>query len=411
MRLGGRRTRSSVDYWPGFVDALSTLLIVIIFLVLVFVLAQFYLGQALSGRDQALAKLNEQVAQLADLLALEKATAEDLRRSIGQLTADLQAANQARDEAVGRVAGLLAERDGLQSRLGSADQALAEAKAAAAEAGRVAEESSRALNTLRQRASELEVQVNVAESRLAESQRDLAQRDIRLAEAQARGETLRTEAARDRALSTEAQRQVDLLNQQVAELRAQLTRIQALLDASEAKSKEQETQIVDLGRRLNLALASKVEELNRYRSEFFGRLRAVLGERQDIRIVGDRFVFQSEVLFAAGSADLGDGGKQQLQRLAGTLKDLLPRIPDDLNWVLRVDGHTDRTPIRTAQFPSNWELSTARATAVVKFLIDQGIPPERLAATGFGEFHPLETDEDETSRRRNRRIELKLTER
>ena len=201
------------------------------------------------------------------------------------------------------------------------------------------------------------------------------------------------------------------MNRQIASLREQLARLNEILDATEAQNKEQQVQIADLGRRLNIALASKVQELARYRSEFFGRLRQVLGEHPDIRIVGDRFVFQSEVLFETGSAELGQEGRTQLARLARTLLDISREIPGEIDWVLRVDGHTDNRPIRTAQFPSNWELSTARAISVVKFLISQGLPPGRVAATGFGEFQPIDSDDDEIAYRRNRRIELKLTQR
>jgi len=200
-----------------------------------------------------------------------------------------------------------------------------------------------------------------------------------------------------------------LLNRQLAALRQQLSRISAALEASEAKTKEQETQIVNLGSRLNAALASKVEELARYRSEFFGKLRELLGNREDVRVEGDRFVFQSEVLFSSGSADLVGIGRDQISRLATTLKEIAGRIPDSIDWVLRVDGHTDRIPIHTAQFPSNWELSTARAVAVVKLLIADGLPPHRLAAAGFGEYRPLDTTGSPGSLRRNRRIEFKLT--
>jgi chemotaxis protein MotB len=217
--------------------------------------------------------------------------------------------------------------------------------------------------------------------------------------------------AEQRELSEEAQLQVTLLNRQLAALRTQLAQLSEALELSEQKNVEQEVQIADLGKRLNVALASKVQELARYRSEFFGRLREILGNRQDIRIVGDRFVFQSELLFASGSATVADEGRPQLARLASTLKGIAADIPGDLEWVLRVDGHTDRAPINTYAFPSNWELSTARAVSVVKFLIEQGIPAERLAATGFGEFQPLDTGGDEIAYRRNRRIEFKLTER
>ena len=212
-------------------------------------------------------------------------------------------------------------------------------------------------------------------------------------------------------LTDTAQTQLRLLNRQIMALRRQLATLATALEAAESANKEQEVQISDLGRRLNVALASKVQELARYRSEFFGRLREVLGNRQDVRIVGDRFVFQSEVLFETGSAELGEPGQRQLAQLARTLSEIAPRIPKNLPWVLQVDGHTDRVPIHTPEFPSNWELSTARAISVVRFLMDQGIAAEHLAATGFGEYQPLDPGLSADALRRNRRIELKLTQR
>lgn len=458
---GGRRSRrEGIDYWPGFVDALSTLLIAIIFIVLLFTLAQYFLNQALSGRDDQLEKLSQQVAQLADMLALEKGGNAELQLQIGRLTADLQAATAARDDAVNRLAGVMSERDGIATRLAQTTgrlgelQALSQKQAADIEAANKSMQADREkievqlkelaslkadiealrlvradlekqvagmaaglkdreteLAAVRDRAKELEARLATSEERTVLAQRDLAQRDIRLAELLARGDLTAAQLGREKAMTAEAQKQVDLLNAQIAAFREQLARVEAALETSEAKAKEQEVQILDLGKRLNMALASKVEELARYRSEFFGRLREALGDRPDVRIVGDRFVFQSEVLFDAGSAELGDAGRQQIASLAATLKELGARIPTDLNWVLRVDGHTDRVPIKTPQFPSNWELSTARAIAVVKFMIDQGVPAERLAATGFGEYQPLDPRDDDQAKRRNRRIELKLTER
>jgi chemotaxis protein MotB len=463
-----RRSRGVVEFWPGFVDALTTLLIVIIFLVLVFVLAQFFLNQAISGRDEALQRLHTQIAQLADLLAMEKSANAELRLNIGQLSAELQASATARDEALGRVSGVMSERDALALKLNQVTAQLAEAKdkaeqatAEAQKARRDLEDASKSveadkekltvqlkdleqlrrdidalrtvradlekqvaglaaqaeardkdLTAARDKSKELEARLSTQEERTALAQKEVAQRDIRLAELLAQAENEKGEMAREKQLSADSQRQVELLNQQIAALRQQLIRISDALQIAETKVKEQDVQIVDLGRRLNAALVSKVEELARYRSEFFGRLRQVLGDRPDVRIVGDRFVFQSEVLFDVGSANLGDEGQRQMAKLAGTLRELIGRIPKDISWVLRVDGHTDRVPIHNAQFASNWELSTARAVSVVKFLIDQGVPPERLAATGFGEFQPLDSArDDEISRRRNRRIELKLTER
>jgi chemotaxis protein MotB len=237
------------------------------------------------------------------------------------------------------------------------------------------------------------------------------QRDIRLAELLQRSETAEQSFSEELTLSEQAQRRVSSLSRQLSEIRRQLAALNAALEASESKNQAQNIQIVNLGQRLNAALATRVQELARYRSEFFGRLREMLGNRPDIRIVGDRFVFQSEVLFASGAAELNPAGGQQLVQLARTLVQISRDIPDGLDWVLRVDGHTDEWPIHTSLFPSNWELSSARATSVVKFLIEQGIPPNRLVAAGFGQYQPLDTGKDEIAFRRNRRIEFKLTQR
>jgi chemotaxis protein MotB len=362
MRSLGRRTRAGVEFWPGFVDALSTMLIVIIFLVLVFVLAQFFLGQALSNKTAALEQLKIDIAQLTETLNLEHVKTAELKLSVSQLSRDLDTAGRDRDQA--------------EEKLAKATEALA-----------------------------------ALTERNAIAQKDIAQRDIRLSELLALGEMAQGELSHEKEVSAAAQRQVELLNIQIAELRKQLAEIQNALGIAQEKDKQQNAQIADLGEKLNIALASKVAELAKYRSEFFGRLRQALGNRPDIQIVGDRFVFQSEVLFDPGSAELGRRGRAQILALAATLKELGGKIPADIKWVLRVDGHTDRTPIHNAKFASNWELSTARAIAVVKFLSAQGVPADRLAATGFAEFQPLEPGEDDAARKRNRRIELKLTER
>jgi chemotaxis protein MotB len=333
--------RSSIDIWPGFVDALSQLLMVIIFILLVFTAGQFYLSAALSGRDQALHKLQQQVDQLADLLSLEKHASSDLRLGTTQLTAQLKSAQAERDRLNARVAELNAKN----------------------------------------------------------------------AAAAARADQTAGQLASEKQLSADALAQVDLLNAQIAALRQQLSAIAVALDMSETKVKTQQVTISDLGKKLNVALASKVEELARYRSEFFGRLRDILGDRPDIRIVGDRFVFQSEVLFAPGSADLTDAAKKELDPVIAALKQIAAEIPPDLNWVLLVTGHTDHRPISTPQFRSNWELSTARALSVVRYAISQGIPNDRLAAAGFADTQPIDSGNTPDAYARNRRIELKLTER
>jgi chemotaxis protein MotB len=343
----GRRSRT--DYtWPGYVDALSSLLMVVIFVLAIFVVAQFYLSEALGTRDQALDRLNRQMAELASLLQLEQRSSADLRATIAALSAELQKSTTERDRLQGQVSQLGSERDRLQ---GQVTQLGAE-----------------------------------------------------------KGKTL-AELTEQQRLSAEAKATIDRLSANIAAMQEELARLNAALEASELKSKEQNAQIVDLSNKLNRALVSKVEELARYRSEFFGRLREILGNRKDVVIVGDRFVFQSEVLFPSGSAELEPTGLIQIANVADALREIGEKIPKEIDWILQVDGHTDTRPIRTPQFRSNWELSSARAIAVVEFLHSRGIPYERLAARGFAEFQPLESGGDQSSLAKNRRIELKITTR
>src|SRR5918996_3362086 len=603
-----RALRQSGDIWPGFVDALSTLLLVIIFLLVVFVLGQFFLNQLLQGKDTRLATLERAIAELTTQLDMEQATSAELRQSVTQLSSELQAAIADRDDSAALLADTEAERDEFRDRvftledqqaaltqtlnslraegarledvetqleqtvdvrdrlrqeLEQAQQTIAadqetielqlaqlvqlrrdietltkvrdeldlqvaeatallqaadEAKARAAEelarlsselqtaqeaqsanqqrneqltaeleaareergaldaevarlaallltaqtdgasrAARIeelsaeleatrdqsaererriaelaaaleterasgeelsatAEELQRAreqllleLSQVRDRSAELEASLASEQARTTLAQRELEQRDLRLAELLRSGARTEDELATEQTLSREALNQVDILNRQINALRVQLAALEQALDLEQQRLEEQEVTIADLGSKLNLALAGKVEELSRFRSEFFGRLRQLLGDRPDVRIVGDRFVFQSEVLFPSASAEIGANGRDELRKLAQSLREITAEMPTDLPWVLQIDGHTDRRPIRTPEFPSNWELSTARAMNVGRFLIDDGIPPERIAVAGFGAFHPIDDRNDEIAYRRNRRIEIKLT--
>lgn len=337
----GRRSRDTANLWPGFVDMLSTLLLVVIFLMSLFMVTNYIITQAASGKDTMLSRLNRQLAELTELLALERSKKESAEDSLSALQAtlfDTQAQNK-------RLTGLL----------GSASGASEDAE------GRIA-----ALGT------QLDEQRNITNDALAK---------------------------------------VELLNQQLAALRLQLAALNEALEASEAKDKESQDRIADLGQRLNVALAKKARELARYRSNFFGELRKTLGDRKDFKIVGDRFVFPSDVLFDPGSAVLKPAAGPQLDKLAAALKDIEGNIPADIPWVMRVDGHTDITPISTSAFPSNWELSAARAITVVRYLMSRGIAPEHLVAAGFGEFQPIDPGTNQAALARNRRIELKLTER
>ena len=341
MALARARRETGFNYWPGFVDALSTLVLSIVFLLSVFLVVQFFLSQEVTGKDKALEQLNAKIAQLNDLLSLEKLGKLNLDDQVSQLRAGLASAETERD----RVKGLY---EGLASTGNDA-------------AGR-ADQLNKALDSEKQ-------------------------------------------------VSARALAQIEVLTQQISALRRQLAALEEALDASEKRDKESQGRIADLGQRLNVALAQRVQELSRYRSEFFGRLRAILGNRPDIRIVGDRFVFQSEVFFDTGQAQLLPEGRAELDKVASALIDLDKQIPSEIAWVLRVDGHTDARPISSPLFKSNWELSSARAISVVQYLVSLGVPPQRLVAAGFAEFEPLDTAATEDAYRRNRRIELKLTER
>jgi chemotaxis protein MotB len=397
MELASRRAQRSTNIWPGFVDALATLLMVLVFVLLVFVLGQFFLSEAITGRDTALKKLQDQVGELAQLLSLERKAKEELRLNIAQLSQQLQASVAVRDDLKAQIQVLTGRAEDAEKAVGRLSAALKDANATiAADKTKIADQL-RQIADLAQDIEALKALKAELESKAAELAGRVEKSDKALIE--------------ERKISESARAQIALLNQQMSALRQQLAQLNAALEAAEKLAKEQEVQITSLGNRLNAALATKVHELQRYRSEFFGRLRDILGNQPGIRIVGDRFVFQSEVLFDTGSADLGPSGKEQLDRLAALLLDVSQRIPTDIDWILRIDGHTDRVPIYTERFPSNWELSTARALSVVRHLIERGLPPNRLAATGFGEFQPIDDRSDEIAYRRNRRIEMKLTER
>jgi chemotaxis protein MotB len=341
MAIARARRDSGLNYWPGFVDALSTLVLGIIFLLTVFMVVQFYLTQEVTGKDTVLARLNAQLAQLTELLSLEKTGKLSIEEEMAQLRSSLMAIETERDRYRSLYEGVGA---------GAAD---AQGKAA-----------------------ELTGQLDA-----------------------------------ERRLTTRALAQVEVLNQQIAALRRQLAALESALEASESKDKDLQARLADLGQRLNIALAQRVQELSRYRSDFFGRLRAILGNRPDVRIVGDRFVFQSEVFFDTGQAVLRPEGRAELDKLASALTELDKQIPGEIAWVLRVDGHTDIRPTTGVTFRTNWDLSAARAISVVQYLIGRGVSPQRLVAAGFGEFQPIDPDRTEEAFSRNRRIELKLTER
>jgi chemotaxis protein MotB len=402
MAYGNRRHARQVEAWPGYVDVLSTLLMVIVFVLMIFVIGQLFLSQALTGRDEALAKLNRQISELANILALSQQSATELQGQVDQISGALTKSTAERDELKNQLVVVIGERDSLKAQVGDLQAQASEYDAKLAQQAALSEDAQKKLEDAYKSIEADQAKINALMTDIAalQSLRDELMKKV------GNYETEKEE------ITSEAQKRVELLNQQILALRQQLSDLATALDISEAKSKQQEVQIADLGKRLNLALASKVEELARYRSEFFGRLREILGNREDIQIVGDRFVFQSEVFFDSASAELGPEGREQLDVLATTLILLMAEIPEDLDWVLRIDGHTDSRPIRGSRdYPSNWELSTARAVAVVKYLASRGIPPDRLAAAGFAEFRPLDTGDTEEAYRKNRRIEIKFDQR
>ncbi len=337
----GRRSAEYGEFWPGYVDMLSTLLLVFTFLLSIFMLAQYFVTQESSGKDDALRRLNRQIAELTNLLSLEKGRSKSASDEIASLQATLA--------------------------------------------------------TLRSKNTKL------AGLALAG--------DAKAQQSQSRISSLTSELQKQKAISGKALAKIDLLNQQLLALRRQIAALNEALEASEKKDQKSQAQIKNLGARLNAALARQVQELQRYRSDFFGRLRELLRNRRDIRVVGDRFVFQSEVLFPSGQAQMTVAGLAAVDQLAQAIVELQRTIPKELNWALQVDGHTDSQPISSKEFPSNWELSTARAISVVRYLIKQGVPANRLVAAGYGEFQPLDPGKTPAALKRNRRIELKLTNR
>ncbi|MCL5778998.1 peptidoglycan -binding protein [Limibaculum sp. FT325] len=514
-RRSGARFEATI--WPGFVDAMTALLLILMFVLSIFMIVQFSLRETVTGQTETIRtqedeiaqqeseidSLSSQLAALADVLSLERAgraaaeaeagelrsTLTESRTEADRLTAALAAMTEARMAAEAKAAELSGElsqtvdaRDALAAalaaargeidaqaeaaRLAAARREAMEALIADLERGKAEAEQQGALRAdeiERLRAAEAEVraqlsaeeQARLVEAAAAEALRrrlenseaeldamtlalesarkeaeetltllaaaEAAKRKLEaetgetasaLSQAEALRRIAESELAQAEARSVEEARKAELLNQQVRALRDQLGSLQALLDDAADRDRSQKVQIAELGQRLNAALAQKVSELSRFRSEFFGRMREVLGGRGDIRIVGDRFVFQSEVLFDVGSSELNPAGIAELAKLGQVLREVSQNIPEGLDWILRVDGHTDATPIRGRGSFGNWELSQARALSVVRYLVEQeGVPPERLAATGFGEFQPIAEGDSPEALARNRRIEFKFTER
>ncbi len=440
MSVRRRSHSAGMEAWPGYVDALSTLLLVIIFVLLVFVLAQAFLSVALSRRNAALEKVNQTLAQVSQALSLEKGKASKLEVAVSQLSQQLSDSRTARaslaqqlDVLRDEIAKAGVAQASLKTQLGAAEAKATATETRASQLSSQLAAAKRQLAELRAAEAALNQTVTADKATIQAKLADLAQlaqqvaglkalRDQlqqQAAAAAARATTteqknaaLAAELAKTKDLGASAAAQLALLNQQVDQMRAQIAAVSKALDIAKEEGRDKDVEIANLGKRLNAALAAKVQELQLYRSEFFGRLRQVLAGEKGVNIVGDRFVIASDVLFPVGSADLSVPGVLEISKLAGLIKRIAAKIPPKINWILDVDGYADRQPIvgGGGEFASNWQLSTARAISVVRLLIAEGVPADHLAATGYGDNHPIDPADTTEAYARNRRIELRLTD-
>jgi chemotaxis protein MotB len=411
--------------WPGYVDALSALLMVVIFVILVFTIAQFFLSEILYGKESELATLNQRVNELVRLLGLEEQRNEELRTEMTELSGMISNLTEEKETLSSRVVELSqkSETDSAELKrqlllIASFQEDIDALRLLRRELEQQVGEFTAALTVkktelgvLRDRSKALETQLADEKERTLLAQKEIGHTEIRIQALSALVGEQEWILKEERRLSANARAEVALLNQQIKNMKWQLEEISRALEVAEVKKLAQKAELKELGKRLNIVLARRVNKLERYRSEFFGRLREMLGDNPNVRVEGDRFVLQAELLFGSGSAEIGVEGKSHLLKLSKTLKQLLKRLPEDINWILRIDGHTDRVPVHNERFASNWELSTARAVSVVRFLADQGIPESRMTAAGFSKFHPVDPADTAAAYRKNRRIEIKLTSR
>jgi len=425
MRSTNRYSQESVSIWPGYVDVLSALIMIIIFVLLIFTLSQFILSTILTTQSSELQDLHSQIAEITELLGLEQQKNEEMNTQIAALSTeidtlitentnlegDIEYLNEKRVEDFQEIEFQLKTIASLQQDINALRDLRRQLEDEISIAAAALSREQQVTASLRDRSKTLEARLADEQEKTILAQKDIQQRDIRIEALSALIGEQQQALDNQRSLTADARAEVALLTRKINQLRLQLREIADALRLSEIDRQQQEEEIGDLGRRLNIELARRVNDLEQYRSEFFGRLREILSDNPLIRVEGDRFLLQAELLFPSGNADLSEPGKQELEALAAVLKDIIPAIPDDLQWILRVDGHTDRVPINSTRYPSNWELSTARAVSVVRYLASRGIPEERMAAAGFSKFHPIDPAETIEAYRINRRIEIKLTSR
>ena len=369
--------RRQVDYtWPGFVDALASLLMVIIFVLMIFVLSQFFLSQKMTGQDEALVELRNNLVELGEMLSLERQTTTELTTQLSLLETKIVE---------------------VKKNLRYEKELVTQFK----------EELAGQSNILSLNQSEIEdlkekLQIKIQDSlllknNLSELEKRINKKDTDINE---KNETINAN-----------KKEINELISASLKLRNKLSQLQTLLSAYKAKDKKEKVKTINIGKEMNSALARRVEELQKFKSDFFGRVRELIKGRKEIRIVGDRFVFQSEVLFKVGSEELGIKGQEEMAKLAITLMDIEKSLPTDIDWILQIDGHTDNLPVKKGQnYLDNWELSTKRALSVLRFLIKQGIKPDRLSASGYGSFQPIDKKNTNVARAKNRRIEMKITQ-
>ena len=381
----GNRTRAGDFTWPGFVDALASLLMVFVFVLMVFVLIQANLAYRLSGQDESLIILREELAMLGDLLSLEREAGAVLSADLARTQAQLEMAENQNSLLTAQLSSLTAQLTDEKTKTTTLE------------------------NTLATERLRLTTELTTLSAQTAEQARELEQMSKSLDQKTQSLKQAATDLSAEQKQSEQARLEIDRLTAAMQSLRSELTRLRTLLSEKQEQSKKDKIAIANLGKELNAALANKVQELQRFRSEFFGRLRTILEGRSDVKVVGDRFVFQSEVLFAPGQASINPEGQDQLGQIADAIMQIIADIPSDIPWILQVEGHTDDIPV-SGVYTDNWDLSTERALSVVRFMVDRGVPSERLAATGYGEFQPITSGKTDADRQKNRRIELKLTQ-
>jgi len=469
-----QRSEDNSLIWPGFVDVLASTLMVIIFVVLLFTVAQVYLGDLVIGKNKQILSLEKTIEIQDETIVEQDLSLSDkeialLERQevIKQLDTELNILDEeikakqfeisekenlltAKDEEITLQDELLKEKDEtiltLDDLINKQALDITELNEIIA---RITEELSLSLEekeelrgrlsslneeqeNLKNKLQELGGENEVLVSQLSDSQGRIQSLLESLSSSQGENEILETQISsvenqnqslrdqissleQDSVIQTtslnEALAQISRLSEDIKILSNEIQLLNNLLESKEAEIASNKIELGELGDRLNRVLTSELYKLQKYRSEFFGQLSETLGQREDIQIKGDRFIFQSEILFESGSTDIQSGGRVALSLIAKTLIDLSNQIPTDLNWILQVDGHTDKVPISTARFPSNWELSHARALEVVKFFIQQGIPADKLSANGYGEHQPISLGSSPEDLKLNRRIELKITQR